>query len=191
MGEVYRARDTRLERDVALKIRVHVAGAGAREGRRPPHRPLGVWLRTLRDAHWRPCVRRRDHHRCAERHRPRRAGLVEAAGRDAGHRPPASALLPGEGRPQPTAVRWRRADRDRRSAGWRRRTLWTSGRRRPRGRSGRGDCGVWRHVDVGTRERRDSRPAAAAVHDRPATGSRCRQSGGLARRAQHCDWHAG
>ena len=49
---------------------VHVARAGARTARRPPHRHLGVRLRALRDAHGTAGLSRRDHvgHQCRDPH---------------------------------------------------------------------------------------------------------------------------
>ena len=64
--------------------RVHVAGAGARQGGRQARRHLGLRRRALRDADGPAALQGRDGHRRARGGAARRHRLDSAAGRDAG-----------------------------------------------------------------------------------------------------------
>ena len=59
---------------------VHEPRAGARQGTGPARRPVGVWLRSVRDAHRAAGVRRRETDRRDGGRRQERAGLDQAAG---------------------------------------------------------------------------------------------------------------
>ena len=74
--------------------RLHVARAGARQGRGQAGRHLGLRRRALRDAHRPAALRRRDGERRARVGPQERAGLAVAADGGAGERAPPARALP-------------------------------------------------------------------------------------------------